>query len=83
MKQFNDFRVLNMLGYSCFASSYLSFVSNVVGRIFTLVLLFSIRKDTMPINTPIPVTPTIATVIIPPNASGESVSSSEKQTYDI
>jgi hypothetical protein len=37
----------------------------------------------MPINTPIPVTPTIATVIIPPNASGESVSSSEKQTYDI
>ena len=50
---------------------------------FPLVLLFSIRKDTMPINTPIPVTPTIATVIIPPNASGESVSSSEKQTYDI
>jgi hypothetical protein len=41
------------------------------------------KNNYKPINTPIPVTPTIATVIIPPNASGESVSSSEKQTYDI
>ena len=99
MNQFNDFRVLEKVGYNCSSTSCLSFgiqrggadISVVCVSIvslesfvyfgdFPLVLRLRIRKDTMPINTPVQLTTAIAPVIIPTIASVESVSSSEKQT---